>query len=340
MKKVELDFGIPINEKEIAIASTEETKEEETSVENTEENIEDKIETSEEVDKRNDYRIEIIVPFSMSVTNNPQNPDTKIASLFYIAKSKSGITFALYTSYLLEDEYEVEQVKHNYPFHVDNNFASFRVAQNIIINSYDIFVTDFKFTYNENIKDYKFSIKALRQDKDGVHETVQFNMISDIFASIKYIDSYAYDTAINNHELSLASITATDDVPNTNPTKMVVVEKIDRIVAMAQIKDSTTCGVEYIVKTEDNEKYTILSVFNLGEKFHKKKFKGMTVDKINGTYLREADQYMQMFSDFCKFENIDKEYLIVKARNKDNSTRMFMMDTTVRTELQSLIGEY
>ena len=48
-------------------------------------------------------------------------------------------------------------------------------------------------------------------------------------ASIKYIDSYAYDTAINNHELSLASITATDDVPNTNPTRMVVVEKIDRI---------------------------------------------------------------------------------------------------------------
>lgn len=367
MKKVELDFGTPINEKEITIASTEEmveetkeedssdedseeeketeesesNNEEETQIENNEEVTEDQIETAEDIEnKRNDYRIENIVPFSMSVTDNPQNPDTKIASLFYIAKSKSGITFALYTSYLLEDEYEVEQIKHNYPFHVDNNFASFRVAQNMIINSYDIFVTDFKFTYNEDIKDYKFSIKALRQDKDGVHETVQFNMISDVFASIKYIDSYAYDIAINNHELSLASITATDDVPNTNPTRMVVVEKIDRIVAMAQIKDSTTCGVEYIAKTEDDEKYTILSVFNLGEKFHKKKFKGMTVDKINNTYLREADQYMQMFSDFCKFENIDKEYLIVKGRNKDNSTRMFMMDTTVRTELQSLIGEY
>lgn len=381
MKKVELDFGTPINEmEEITAPSTEEvveeeTKEEdsndennketeeetqeesesdteeETSVKDIEENTEESIETEEiapeenieapvEDDKRNDYRIESIVPFSMTVTDNPHNPNTKIASLFYIAKSKSGIIFTLYTSYLLEDEYEVEQVKHNYPFHVENNFSSFRVAQNMIINSYDIFVTDFNFTYNKDIDNYKFSIKALRQDKDGVHETVQFNMISDVFAAIKYIDSYAYDTVINNHELSLASLTALDDIPNAYPTEIVVVEKIDRIVAMAQIKDSTTCGIEYIVKTEDGDKYTLLSVFNLGQRFHKKKFKGMTTDKLNNAYLREADQYLQMFSDFCKFDNIDKEYLIIKARNKDSVTRMFMMDTTIRTELQSMIGEY
>lgn len=369
MKKVELDFGTPINEmEEITTSSTEEVVEEETKEEDsnnednkeTEENTEEESESNnekeasaeeveesteesvktEENDKRDDYRIESIVPFSMTVTDNPYNPDTKIASLFYIAKSKSGIIFTLYTSYLLEDEYEIEQVKHNYPFHVENNFASFRVAQNMIVNSYDIFVTDFNFTYNKDIENYKFSIKAIRQDKDGVHETVQFNMISDVFASIKYIDSYAYDVSINNHELSLASLTALDDIPNVYPTEIVVVEKIDRIVAMAQIKDSTTCGVEYIIKTEDGDKYTLLSVFNLGQKFHKKKFKGMNTDKLNNTYLREADQYLQMFSDFCKFDNIDKEYLIVKARNKDNTTRMFMMDTTIRTELQSMIGEY
>lgn len=339
MKKIDLDFNTPINENgEIIEDINENTEETENKTEESESS--NKEETQVEENKKDDYRIESIVPFSMTVTDNPHNPGSKISSLFYIAKSKSGITFALYTSYLLENDYEEEQIRYNYPFHVDNNFTSFRVVQNMIINSYDIFVTDFKFTYNKDIKDYKFSIKALRQDKEGVHETVQFNMISDVFASIKYIDSYAYDISINNHELSLASITANDDVPNTDPTKIVVVDKIDRIVAMSQIRKSTTYGIEYIVKTEDDEKYTLLSVFNLGHKFNKKKFKGMSIDKLNNTYLKEADQYLQMFSDFCKFENIDKEYLIIKARNKDNTTRMFMMDTTIRTELQSLIGEY
>lgn len=357
MKKLTLDFSTPINEndeltavetKEEVIEESKEVEEEVEKSENeTEESAEDspeeveteEISENEPEEKRNDYRIEQIVPFSMSVTDNPQNPETKIASLFFIAKSKSGIIYSLYTSYLLENEYEVDQIK-NLPFHVENNFSSFRIASNMVINSYDVFATDFNFTYNKDIEDYKFNIKAIRQDNEGLHETVQLNMISDVFNSLKYIDTYVFDNSLNNYELSVASLSATDDVPDTKPTELINVSKINRIVAMAQLKNSTTCAVEYIVEDDNNNKYTVLSSFNLGVKFNKRKFKGMTVEKINNNYLIESDQYLQLYSTYCRFNNIDKEYLISRARNKDNKTIMFMLDTTIRTELESMIGEY
>ena len=354
MKKLNLDFGKPINENQELVISentSEETPEEtseeepadieEPTSEEAIENDEPEEEESKEIKyNKDDFRISTIVPFSMSVTDYPDDPKQKMASLFYIVRSKSGAIITLYTAYLLENEEEVEQIKHNYPFHVENNFASFRIASNLIINSYYIFATDFNFKYDESIENYKFSIKAIRQDADGMHETVEFTMISDVFASIKYIDSYAYELTRNDYELSIASLAAVDDVPNTNPSAMRVVNKIDRIVAMAQISNSTTYAIEYILNTDDDKQYTMLSTFNLGEKFNKKKFKGMTVDKLQHTYLLEADQYIQLFADYCRFTNIDKEYLILKGRNKDNNNILFMFDSTIRAELESMIGDY
>jgi abortive infection bacteriophage resistance protein len=66
----------------------------------------------------------------------------------------------------------------------------------------------------------------------------------------------------------------------------------------------------------------------------------MTIDKINSVYLNESDQYLQVFSEFCRFDNIDKEYLIIKGKNKDNIDKLFIIDATSRIELESMIGEY
>ena len=315
MKKIQLDFNEPIN-------MTEEFKE-------------------NEIDRSDDYIIDTIVPFSMNILDNPNNPDTKIASLFFIAKSKSDYTFSIYTSHLLENDDEVESIKNIYPFHIDNNFSSFRIASNMIINSYKVYSTDFNFEYNKDAEFYKFSIKAIRQDSKGLHETVQFNMISDVFAGLKYIDTYAYDLTLNNYELSIASLSAKDSTPDIVPTEMINANKLDRVVAMAPIgKDSTTYGIEFVALDDNDNKYTILSTFNLGQKFNKKKYKGMDINKIQNNYLKEEDQYLQLFATYCRFNNIDKEFLIIKAKNKDGKHILLMLDSTVRIELQTLIGEY
>ena len=273
------------------------------------------------------------VPFSMNTVPYSEDPSQKIASLFFVVQTKSNKTYTLYTSYLLEDEME-EEVAEMVPFHYDSNFASFRICAEIFNNAFPAYVTDFNFRDDKDNGIYRYSIQAREVSEES--KTVRFYMSSDVFCSIKYIDDYIFEADINNYELSMASISAREITP---PSKVVIADKVDRIVAMAPMKDTTTCAIEFVL-VEGENKYTILSTFNLGKKFNKKKFKGMTVEKLNTVYLRESDQYLQIFSEFCRFENIDKDYLVIKAKNKDNKNMIFMIDGTSRTEFESMIGEY
>jgi len=282
----------------------------------------------------NDKIIVSATPFSMnSVPYNISPKILNVSTLFFIAQTKSGDTCVLYTSYLSEEEIEDEMIKSS-PFHVDNNFSSFRICADIIVDSFPTYITDFIFDYNNEEEYYKFSIMC--KNIDNSNDPTRFYMSSDVFCSIKYIDNYLFDGNINNYELSMASISGRE---MDNLSKVIMVEKIDSIAAVVQIKKSTTYAIEFIVVNGEN-KYTILSTFDLGKKFNRKKSKGITIDKLNNTFLKDSDQYLQIFSEFCKFNNINKEYLIIKAKNKDNINNIFMIDEDIKTEFEKMIFEY
>lgn len=283
---------------------------------------------------KHNYIIDSIVPFSMVV--NEKN----IVSLFFIAQLSTGENCIIYSNYEIEYEDEYYFIIQDMPFEVEHNFSSFRIASTMVINSYDAYVSDLNFTFDKdklaNKEDnHMFSINAIKVNGEE-KEYVKFSMVSDVFAGLKYIDNYLFDIVVNNYELSTASITARE---GELVSDVIAVDKIDRIVAMSQIRNSATCAVEFVVVSGE-DKYTILSTFNFGTKFKKRKFKGMTIDKMNSVYLDESDQYLQVFSEFCRFDNIDKEYLIIKGKNKDNINKLFIIDATSRIELESMIGDY
>lgn len=329
MNKIELDFGRIKNN---SYYNDDEPLEGSVVSENGEEMT---VDETEEVEITDDFIISTITPFSMNTVLHPTLPENSISSMFYLAQSKSGETYIFYTSYLV-DNMEKDLIS-MLPFHYDSNFASFRISSDIIINSLPAFITDFDFRDDPENNNYRYSILANHViDGNNNEGTYRFFMTSDVFCSLKYIDNYIIEGDVNNYELSMATISARE---KEQPSEVVVVDKIDRIVAMAQMKDSDTCAIEFIVNSGD-DRYTLLSTFNLGKKFNKKKFKGMTVDKINSVFLSESDQYLQIFSEFCRFNNIDKEYLIIKSRNKDGINKIFFIDGTIRMEFECMIGEY
>lgn len=281
-----------------------------------------------------EYIIDNITPFSMNFSNHPDGKN-KIASIFYIAQTLDHETITIYTSYLVENELDFEMCK-TYPFHVENNFANFRICADIVNNTYPVYITDFNFTYDKDIDINKFSFMGKRITKDGAQEDVKFLVTSDIFVAVKYIDNYIFDGISNGYELSIASVSARY---KEDPAEMIFIDKIDRIIAMAQIAKSDTCAVEFIANSRE-DKYSLLTTFNLGQGFNKKKFKGMNIEKINKNFLKESDQYLQIFIEYAKFANIDKEYLIIKAKNKDGIDKIFLIDSTIRVELESMIGDF
>ena len=338
MKKVSIEFDNKVDENPIIDGFSENNNEEGESVStDSPESLDNTEKGSEEYDE-NDYIISSATPFSMIVLKNEAEQD--IATLFFIVESLSGKKYILYTSYLAEDEFELEFFD-NIPFNVSNNFSSFRLCSNIITSSFPLFITDFEFTYDKKSDSkYNFSIKAKSVTNESVSsDIVEFKMVSDVFNCIKYIDNYVLEQDINNYELTKASIFAREKI---NPSEIIMVDRIDRVIALTQqtkIKKSETYILEFVVVAGE-EKYTILSTFNFGVKFNKRKFKGMTAEKISDTFLRESDQYLQIFSEFCRFSNIDKDYLIIRGSNKDSDSKLFFIDSSSKLELETLISEY
>ena len=306
-------------------------------LENNEEVVEEATEEKSFDYNTDDFVLATVTPFSM---NKNKAVDITFMNFYFLAQSITNKTYILRTSYLIENELE-DALMEDIPFNVDNNFSSFRICADIVNNNFPQFITDFKFNINEISNNegetqYRFSITA-RELNNGVPGTVvTFELNSDIFCSLKYIDNYIFEGEVNNYELSKASISARIV---DNLSEIIMIDNIDRIVAIAPMKNTTTYAIEFVVTSKD-EKYTILSTFNFGTKFPRKKFKGMTIDKINNTFLSDSDQYLQIFSEFCHFENTDKEYLIIKGKNKDNINKIFFMDSTNRLELETIIGEY
>ena len=66
----------------------------------------------------------------------------------------------------------------------------------------------------------------------------------------------------------------------------------------------------------------------------------MNIDKLNNNFLKESDQYLQLFTEYARFSNIDKEYLVIKGENKDKDEKLFLLDSTLRIELESMINNF
>lgn len=279
-----------------------------------------------------DNIIVLAIPFSMNSVPYKSSPELDISTLFFIIKTKSGKIRVFYSSYLSEDEFDNDFVR-ELPFHVENNFLTFRIFADTVINSFTTYITDFIFDYNPE-EEYPFSIKS--KNINNANGPEKFYMSSDIFFSIKYIDNYIFEGHNVDYELSLASISG---VESDRLSKIIMVDKIDSISAMVQLKKTTTYAIEFVVMNGE-DKYTILSTFDLGKKFNKKKSKGITLDKLNDTFMKDSDQYLQVLSEFCKFNNIDKDYLIIKGKNKDNENVIFMINEDVRIEFEKMISEY
>lgn len=288
--------------------------------------LEDKIsDTIEYIDLKS------IIPFSASTTNHPDG-EHKIATTSYIAQIETG-TIIIYSSYLLENEVD-NAIVSSCPFHTDNNFISFTISSKIINSSLPSYATDFNFEFDKDNESFYF--KARRLNSETEQDTIIFNCTSDMFASIKYIDNYIFEGSSSDYMLGLAAISSMD---KDEPSKVIIADRVDRVIAMAQIGKSDTCAVEFVIKRND-ESYTVLTTFSFENSFSKKKFKGMNIDKLNNNFLKESDQYLQLFTEYARFSNIDKEYLVIKGENKDKDEKLFLLDSTLRIELESMINNF
>lgn len=284
-----------------------------------------------------DFIIVAATPLSLSVNKTEKG---NIATLAWLCKSKSSKLFTFCTNYLLETDEEIEELE-ELPFHDKDKFISQLVANDMLMRELPSFVSDMQFSSTvDKLKENKqFTIQGTSVSKSGIGQIATFTVSNDIFASFVFVDNYIYDNIINNYELTLSISNIA--IEKEKVSDIFVISNINSIISMAGIdKKSNSIALTIKVINIDKEINTLLCPFNIGVKFDKKKFKGITTKDLEDSFGSDADQFIHVFIATTRIKNLDKEYLIIKAINKNKESKLFFLDNDIRTQLETMIRDY
>ena len=99
---------------------------------------------------------------------------------------------------------------------------------------------------------------------------------------------------------------------------------------MARILKNVPSGykVDFTVNSND-QSYNLLCSFEFDTHYKNKKFKKMTVDKIDEKFLNtdNPNTFIELFSDYYKSKKNNMDYLVIKTVNPaTNITKIFFIN--------------
>lgn len=253
----------------------------------------------------------------------------------------------------------------------DTDFIGKRVLTRTLINYLPTYNTDLVFTSEEDIdksEDPHFLLQNCRDGKDKFHQ-VDIRMSSNIASVMMFVDSYLTDEVVNDHDLMLA--TTVGSKVEESPAEVFIVDHVDSIVAMAgaevdyeestnffkrlfnkifkhnktkAVYDTTIGLVAKVSRFKDKdtkENYFVLIPFDIGVSFPEEKFRGKTIQSIQSEYFGDADQYVSTLTiPTTHILGIDKDFMVLRAKNKDKNLKVFLIDNSVKEELIHQINNF
>lgn len=250
-----------------------------------------------------------------------------LANLVWLCKDNNDELFILNTNYVIESLEDDEMLK-TMIIHNTRMFVGTTLVTSILVDSLKSYTTDFEMKKENS----DITMSAITSDK----KYITLKLSENIFASMKMMDSFILEGITNPHDISLASISAfTND---NDSIEFVEISKIESIVNISKISKNDI-GVIFRVALSD-EVVSLLVPFRVEFNIKRKKFKGLSMDKIQETYMSDDNQYVNEFCFNFKFSNIDKDYFCIKGKNKNNISKLFLLDSTTVIELKNLIESY
>jgi len=250
------------------------------------------------------------------------------------------------------------------------DFIGKRILTRTLINYLPTYNSNLEFETEEDFdksEDPHFVLKNCREGSSLALATIR--MSSNIASTIMFVDSYLTDDVINDHDFMLA--TTVGSKVEESPAEIFVVDHIDSIVAMAgaevdyeessnffkrifnkifrrgknkAVYDTTIGLVAKVSRFKDKdtkENYFVLIPFNIGVSFPEEKFRGKTIQSIQNEYFGDADQYVSTLTiPTTHIFGVDKDYMILRAKNKDKKLKIFLIDNSVKEELIHQINNF
>jgi hypothetical protein len=279
------------------------------------------------------YRIKSIMPILI------EESETNDHILNFLCINETDNMFILSTVFQSDKEnldFDSEYFRY-ISIHESTTFASQTIAFKTIKKSFTNYITDFVFEYdgdklNSDIKEFNF--KAYNMNNG---EAKRFIVNTDTYASISYQLNYIMGYDYNLRTLSLASLVGVDKEDDRLNSEIIMVKSIDNIVKLARVDKYGNIAIVFDCTDDKDDSYTLLTSFNLGYNIKKRKTKGVTVAKIESTFLSESDQYINSFSFDSSFDG--KSYITIRAVNNEKKSKIFFINNSCQEKIIELIND-
>ena len=250
------------------------------------------------------------------------------------------------------------------------DFIGKRILNRTLINYLPTYNSNLNFETEDEFdksEDPHLVLKNCREG--GTLAVADIRMSSNIAAAVMFIDSYLTDDVVNDHDFMLA--TTVGSKVEESPAEIFVVDHIDSIVAMAgaevdyeesanpfkrffskifkrkkskAVYDTTIGLVAKVSRFKDKdtkENYFVLIPFDIGASFPEEKFRGKTIQSIQQEYFGDADQYVSTLTiPMTHIYGVDKDFMVLRAKNKDKKLKIFLIDNSVKEELIHQINNF
>ena len=298
------------------------------------------------------YDICNVVPLCISEEKLEENKYVIVLKL--LCKDCSGNLIILARSYGLESKEELDAVS-ELPLFDEKYFINTKLSANLLVEGLPAFTTELDFTAEDSSCSVIYVTgTSIDGTANSEEKETRFYLTTDVYSCINYIDYYIFASINNQHDLGLA-VAVGYKTPSYSPIFMV--DKIEKIINIAPVdnkvkrksfkkKDiSTAVGiivkVSRFVSTTEREIAQILIPMVLDKKFDKSKFKGKTMSDIMETYCTDSDQYISTLNaPDSRIFGVDKEYTMIRGENKDNQSKIFLLDASILEELDQMVYEF
>lgn len=299
--------------------------------------IEAEIKENEETSEKY-FRLKSLVPFS--ITREKEEDNIQFA-LNLLCTNEANDMLILSTIFELDEEYadlEIEHLKY-IPIYEGSQYTANIISHAVIKQSLDNYLTDFIFEYGEDklsssVKEFTF--KAFNR---ATGELNNFTINVELYSAIRFYIEYITSMNYNLRLLSAACVSGADREEDNVDLQISIIKSIDNLVNLAKVDKKGNIAIVFECTDEDDEKYMLLTSFNLDYNISKRKTKGNTVKKIEKYFLQDKDQYMNTFSFSTYFNKDGKSYISIRAINNEKDCKLFLINKSCQEKILELIND-
>ena len=312
--------------------------------------------------EKTEINIKTITPLDIT-THEDDEKKLYFATLNLLATTSDDTMIIVSKNYYANDSLDLEFTKLN-PLSVEDQFCNRNITDHVLFANLPRILTELEFSVDEDYATNENPIVSclgrridIENPVSADHTDTKLEFTAEAYSAVTFLDDYIMAGDSNEYNLSMATCVGSK-YPD-EPVTFFKTDDITSIATMCRAEKKDTNPFKKLFHREKNtsiglvincmrykpdksiETVSLLTTFDIGKDYPDSKFKGDTIDIIQDKYYGDADQFVSTLTvEDTRLLGIDKQFMMVRAKNKNHKVYVFLLDVSATEKITKLIEAY